>query len=261
MALFVALLLPVAVLLAVWQVTAFGVELIRDVTFPGPLQTGTRLIALLGGEPFLDTSLYSHTLDSLKRWVYGFTIAAVLGTGFGLLSGRLAWFRMVLGNIPQILILIPGLAWIPVAILMFGIGETATVFMIAISGFAPIAVNTQAGIRNIDVRFIQAARMMGAAPNSLYLTVLIPASLPEIITGLRIGLGTGWRVLVAAEMIVGTGTGLGYAIIQARWTLDYASSFVCIVIICLIGLLFEQVVLKQVERMTVRRWALLQERP
>ena len=88
------------------------------------------------------------------------------------------------------------------------------------------------------------------------LQVLLPGSLPAILSGLRIGLGNGWRVLVAAEMIVGTGTGLGYSIIQARWTLDYASAFACLGVICVIGLVFEQFIFNPLEQRTIERWAL-----
>lgn len=253
-------LLSVAVVLLIWQFTALGVEFFRQVSFPGPFQTAERLWVLIAGDTLSNVSIYTHTLDSLKRWFMGFSIACACGIGYGLFAGRFAWFEAAFNKIPKLCILVPGLAWVPVAILLFGIGETATVFMIAVSGFAPIAVNTFSGIKNIDIGYIRAARMMGARQNTLFFNVLIPAALPAILSGLRIGLGTGWRVLVAAEMVVGTGTGLGYAIIQARWTLDYASSFVCIAIICTIGQAFEHLFLKQIERRTVRQWSLTQEK-
>ena len=97
---------------------------------------------------------------------------------------------------------------------------------------------------------------MGAGKKALFLQVLLPGSLPAILSGLRIGLGNGWRVLVAAEMIVGTGTGLGYSIIQARWTLDYTSAFACVGVICAIGLVFEQFIFNPLEQRTIERWAL-----
>lgn len=184
----------------------------------------------------------------------GFSIAVTLGIGYGVVAGRVQWIEKATARIPQLMLLVPGLAWIPVAILLFGIGETATLFMIAISAFAPVAINVLGGIKNIDIHLIRAAQMMGAGKNALFFRVLIPAALPALISGLRIGLGTGWRVLVAAEMVVGTGTGLGYSIIQARWTLDYASSFACIAMICMIGLLTEHVFLRQIEKRTIMRW-------
>jgi NitT/TauT family transport system permease protein/taurine transport system permease protein len=245
---------PFVIVVAVWQAAAMTVLYYRGVAFPTPWQTFLKLAALLGGGAISNHSLYVHIFSSLQRWLVGFAIAASLGVGYGLLAGRVKAFERATARIPQLLLLVPGLAWIPVAILLFGIGEPATIFMIAVSAFAPIAINVLAGIKDIDTHLIRAAQMMGAGKNALFFRVLIPAALPSLISGLRIGLGTGWRVLVAAEMIVGTGTGLGYSIIQARWTLDYTSSFACIAVICGIGLIFEQVVFKQLEKQTIERW-------
>ena len=128
--------------------------------------------------------------------------------------------------------------------------------MIAVTAFCPVALNVLAGMKRVDATYIRAARMMGARGSTLLRRVLMPGTLPYALTGLRVGLGNGWRVLVAAEMIVGAGTGLGYSIIQARWTLDYASSFGCIVIICVIGLVVEQLVFGPLETRTVERWGL-----
>jgi ABC-type nitrate/sulfonate/bicarbonate transport system permease component len=251
---------PLLIVLIAWQIVALWVIFLRGVAFPTPAKTFLRLLDLIEGVKLIDHSIYKHVASSLKRWIIGFSIAAVCGLAHGLLAGRILAVEKATARIPQLLLLIPGLAWIPVAILLFGIGEPATIFMIAISSFAPIAINVQSGIKNVDIRFIHAAQMMGTGRRSLFFSVLIPAALPSILTGLRIGLGTGWRVLVAAEMVVGTGTGLGYSIIQARWTLDYPSSFACIVVICGIGLLFEKVVLNQIEKHTIARWAPVSEK-
>lgn len=256
----IPIFIPLAIVLAIWQIAAEAVIHLRGVPFPSPWQTFFRLVLLLAGDQLSNHSLYVHIGSSLYRWLIGFAIAASLGISYGLIAGRVKLFELATSKIPQVLLLIPGLAWIPVAILLFGVGETATIFMIAISAFAPVAINVLSGIKNIDRQLIRAAEMLGAGKNTLFFQVLIPAALPSVLSGLRIGLGTGWRVLVAAEMVVGTGTGLGYSIIQARWTLDYASSFACIAVICIIGLLFEQVFFKQLERRTVERWTLREEK-
>jgi len=247
-------ILPFLIVLAVWQIAALSILHYRGVAFPTPCQTLLRLVGLLTGERFLDYSLYKHIGSSLQRWIAGFSIAAVLGISYGLLAGSIHLFEKATAKIPQMLLLIPGLAWIPVALLLFGVGESATIFMIAMTAFAPIAINVHTGVKDIDIRLIHAATMLGAGRRILFFKVLLPASLPSLVSGLRIGIGTGWRVLVAAEMVVGTGAGLGYAIIQARWNLDYASSFSCIVVICCIGLLCEQVLFGRIEqRMAERR--------
>jgi ABC-type nitrate/sulfonate/bicarbonate transport system permease component len=204
----------------------------------------------------MDHSIYRHTFDSLVRWGYGFLVASAAGVFFGLAAGWWRTLDRLTSPAVQVLQLIPGLAWIPVALLLFGVGENATRFMIAITAFAPIAINVTDGVKQVDARYIRAAQMMGTKGKDLFLRVLLPGALPQIISGLRVGLGNSWRVVVAAEMVVGTGSGLGYAIVQSRWTLDFTASFACIIVIALIGLLVEQAVLKPLEKRTIRRWGL-----
>jgi len=246
----------VLLVLSVWQVTAMTVTAWRNVPFPTPWVTVLRLIEALGGEILVDHSLFRHVGDSLGRWIMAFAVASIAGIAFGLAAGWWPVIERLTMPIIHILQLVPGLAWIPVAILMFGVGEKATFFMIALTVFAPVVINAVSGVKRVDVMFLRAAKMLGAGRSSMFLRVLLPGALPQLLSGLRVGLGNGWRVLVAAEMIVGTGTGLGYAIVQARWTLDYASAFVCIMIICLVGLATEHLVFSPLEKITVERWGL-----
>lgn len=242
--------------IAVWQATAMAVTAWRHVPFPTPWVTSLRLIGALGGEIMVDHTLLRHAGDSLGRWIAAFGMASVAGVAFGLAAGWWRPLEQLTMPAVHILQLVPGLAWIPVAILIFGVGEKATFFMIALTVFAPAVINVVSGVKRVDVALLRAARMLGAGPSALFLRVLIPGALPQILSGLRVGLGNGWRVLVAAEMIVGTGTGLGYAIVQARWTLDYAAAFVCIIVICLVGLATEHLVFRPLEKLTVERWGL-----
>ena len=250
---------PFLLVIILWQLIAFIVTHLRDVPFPTPLATALRLLTVVGGDSLLNHSIYRHTFDSLARWGVGFGVAVFCGILFGLVSG---WWRllerMTMPSV-HILQLIPGLAWIPVAILFFGVGERATFFMICITAFSPIAINVVDGVKRVDENHIRAAHMLGTTGKNLFFRVLLPGSLPQIITGLRVGLGNSWRVLVAAEMIVGTGTGLGYSIIQSRWTMDYTSAFVCIFVICFIGLIMERFVFTHLEHRTVERWGLGRE--
>jgi len=249
-------MIPVLIVILFWQFIATLVTGIRGVPFPAPWETIVKLGALIGGQSLSDHTLYRHVVDSLVRWLVGFSIAALTGIAYGLVAGSARRVEDATYPILYILQLIPGLAWIPVAILLFGIGETATIFMIAVTAFTPVAINVLTGVKQLDTTYVRAARMMGAGKRALFVQVLLPGSLPAILSGLRIGLGNGWRVLVAAEMIVGTGTGLGYSIIQARWTLDYAAAFACVGVICIIGLLLEQLIFNPLEKRTVERWAL-----
>ncbi len=246
----------VALPLALWWAVAMVVTQMRHVLFPTPYATLLRLAELVEGKPLNDVTIYRHVGDSIRRWALGFGLATVLGIGLGLLLGWSRWLQRLSMPTVTVIQLIPGLAWIPVAILLFGVCERATVFMIAVTAFAPIVINTTAGVRSVDEVFVRAARMMGANDRTLFARILFPGSLPHLLSGLRVGFANGWRVLVAGEMIVGTGTGLGYSIIQARWTLDYPGAFVCIAIICAFGLLVERGIMLPLERRTVERWGL-----
>ncbi|WP_321392434.1 ABC transporter permease [uncultured Desulfuromusa sp.] len=242
-----------------WQAVAWGVDWWRGAPFPTPFETAWKLLKMLSGEPFLGHSIYLHTLSSMGRWLSGFSIAVIGGALIGMAAGRWRTFERLIMPSVQVLQLIPGLAWIPVAILLFGIGDASTLFMIAVTAFSPIAINVAGGVKRVDEMYIRAARMLGLNNRMLFRTVLLPGALPHILSGLRVGLGSSWRVLVAAEMVVGRGTGLGYAIIQSRWTLDFAKAFVCIAIICVIGLIVEQVIFIPLERRTIELWGLKRE--
>lgn len=237
-----------------WQCMALAVTSARGVAFPTPGDTALSLLKLFGGMELAGRPIYAHVADSLVRWAWGFGVAAVAAVVYGLLAGCRRVVEELTVPIVHMLQLVPGLAWIPVALLVFGIGERATIFMIAVTAFSPIAINVLSGVKRVDGTFVRAGRMLGARGPGLFVRVLIPGSLPSILSGLRIGMGNSWRVLVAAEMVVGTGTGLGYAIIQSRWTLDYPAAFACVAIICLIGLVLDRCVFAVIERATVERW-------
>ncbi len=239
-----------------WQIVAVIVSSARGVDFPTPVMTAGHLARLLTGEDLVDQSIYRHIEDSLRRWVTGFSLAAACGLAFGLAAGREGVFRRLTLPLVHCLQLVPGLAWIPVALLLFGISEKTTVFMIAVTAFPPVAINVLAGVKEVDATYLRAARMLGARGTTLVFRVLLPGALPHILSGLRVGLGNGWRVLLAAEMVVGTGTGLGYSIIQSRWTLDYISAFACLAVIMFIGLAVERLVFANLERWTIERWRL-----
>ena len=251
-----SVLWTIGLVLVAWFVVAELVSGLRGVDFPSPWTTGKALLALLVGKPLAAQSLSRHLMDSLCRWGIGFVIAAAAGLVYGLAAGCSERIGHITLPVVHMLQLIPGLAWIPVALLLFGIGAQATVFMIAATAFAPIAINVTDGVKRVDATYLRAARMLGAGGWQLVGGVLLPGALPQILCGLRVGLGSGWRVLLAAEIIVGTGTGLGYAIIQSRWTLDYPAAFACLAVICAIGLLIEHCLFARLERATVNRWRL-----
>ena len=242
--------------LGCWMLVAWLVQRIRGVSFPTPYECLLSLRDMLCGGEFLEHSIYHHLGVSFLRWVEGFALGAGAGLIYALTAGWWYVLRRLTLPVVEALQLVPGLAWIPVAILLFGLNSTATVFMIAITTFPAVAIAGIMGVRGVDRRYVCAARMCGAGSGVLFLTVFLPGAMAHVISGLRIAIGAAWRVLVAAEMIVGSGDGLGYAIIQSRWTMDYVSAFVCIIIIAGMGQAVERFVLSPLERITIRRWGI-----
>lgn len=159
--------------------------------------------------------LWSYTIDSLRRVAVGFGAAAVLGIPFGLTLGWYPAASQVVNPLLQILRPISPIAWIPLSIIFFGVGDTSAVFLIFLSAFFPIVVASVDGVSNVPAVYRRAGRNFGLTPLQLLTKVVFPAALPQIIIGLRIALGIAWLVVVAAEMIA-VDSGLGYLVIDAR---------------------------------------------
>jgi ABC-type nitrate/sulfonate/bicarbonate transport system, permease component len=240
--------------LGLWQLTAVLIQATRGVPFPTPWDCFLGLMQLLGGAKFLGHSIYQHITASFQRWSAGFFIALAGGMIYAGVAVCIPWFKTITKPTVEVLQLIPGLAWVPVVILMFGLNAAATVAIITLTTFPIIAVSASMGFGSVPSSYIQVGRMCGYGLWGLFRTVYIPCALPHLLSGLRIALGSSWRVLVAAEMVVGAGNGLGYAIIQSRWTMDYVAAFVCIIIIAVIGLAIERLLLAPLERRVKRYW-------
>ncbi|MCG2583413.1 ABC transporter permease [Massilia sp. TS11] len=170
---------------------------------------GSRLAWMFSGE------LIGDAIGSLYRVVLGFLIGAGLALPLGLAMGAsarvYAWFNPLI----QILRPIPPIAYIPLSILWFGLGNPPAVFLIALGAFFPVLMNTIAGVRHVDGIYIRAARNLGASGSTLFLRVILPAAVPYILSGVRIGIGTAFIVVIVSEMIA-VNNGLGYRILEAR---------------------------------------------
>lgn len=241
---------------ALWQALALWERQVRGVPFPGPWDVLLRLGGLLSGEPWLGGSLAAHLSASAGRWAMGFTLGAGLGLGWGLLMGGSRLASRLTRPWLEIVQVVPGLAWIPVALLIFGVGPAATVAMITVTTIPAVALAAAMGLQAMDRHQLAAARMLGAGRIALVLTIILPAMLPHLLTGLRLGMGAAWRVLVAGEMVVGVGGGLGYAILQSRWSLDFEGALAGVLVIALVGLVLERGVFGTLERLTVDRWGM-----
>jgi NitT/TauT family transport system permease protein len=204
------LLLPFGVVflgLALWQ---FGCDVSKTTVFPTPIGT-LRGMAYL----FTDGTIFRYSIASLFRVGWGFSIAALVGIPLGLWAGWSTRSFRALNPIIQGLRPISPIAWIPFSILWFGVGDLTAVFLIFLSSFFPIVVGTMAGVRNIPLVHIRSAQNFGVRGLELFRCVVLPASMPQIITSLRLALGVAWLVVVAAEMIA-VNSGLGYLINDAR---------------------------------------------
>ena len=239
---------PLALIVALVAVWWFTVVASGTIIFPTPWDVvlGTLELARLG-------SLWDHIASSLFRVGSGYLLAAAVAIPLGLLMG---WFKGVfatLNPLIQILRPISPIAWIPLAILWFGVGNFSPIFLIFLASVFPIIVETAAGVHSIERQYIRAAQNFGVSGLALFRQVVIPASLPHIITGMRISLGVAWLVVVAAEMIA-LRSGLGYLIIDSRNAGNRYDLVVAgMVIIGLTGLLLD-ILMRQLEKLKGVRW-------
>ncbi|MGA2427597.1 MAG: ABC transporter permease [Candidatus Acidiferrum sp.] len=199
--------LAAALLLAVWH---FSVIWTATKVFPSPLSVEKGLAELLRKHV-----LWADIGDSLRRVAIGFGTAVVIGIPLGLTLGWYPAANQVLNPVLQILRPISPIAWIPVAIIFFGIGDRAAIFLVFLGAFFPIVVACVSGVSNVPSIFRRAGRNFGLSPAQILARVVFPAALPQILIGLRIALGIAWLVVVAGEMIA-VDSGLGYLVIDSR---------------------------------------------
>jgi NitT/TauT family transport system permease protein len=232
-------------LIACWWVIVVQTE---SAIFPTPLQVVTGTMELVA-----DGTLWEHISASLFRVGIGFLSATLVAVPMGLWMGRVEGAYRTLNPIFQILRPISPIAWIPLAILWFGVGNVSPIFLIFIASVFPMIVQTAAGVHTIEKRYLRAADNFGVSRYTLFRQVIIPAVLPEIIVGMRIGLGVAWLVVVAAEMIA-LRSGLGYLIMDSRNAGNrYDLVIASMVIIGIIGLLLDGT-MRRLEGLKSIRW-------
>jgi ABC-type nitrate/sulfonate/bicarbonate transport system permease component len=215
-------------------------------------------LLLMRPQPWLyGPSIYQHLLASFVRAIAGFVLAAALAIPMGLLVGRNRAVREYLEPVIRLLYPIPGIAWIPLAILWFGLTDKAVIFVVFIAEFFAMFFNTEAGARAINPLLIDAARCYGARGFTLVRRVILPATIPYIITGLRIALGGAWRMIVAAEMLAAK-TGVGFVLMQARYQFRAADLMMAMILISVVGYGTEKLIVRTLERRTIGKWEVVQ---
>lgn len=225
--------IALAVGVAVWAVlAALNVE-----SLPGPLA-----VAGKAGDLIADGTLADDLLASLRRVFTGFALGTALAIPVGFLMGWYPTARGLLEPYVQFFRTIPPLALIPLAIVLMGIGETPKVFVIFLAAFLSCVISTYQGVVNVDKTLINAARVLGASDGTIFGRVVVPASTPFILVGMRVGLGSAWGTLVAAELLAAQ-AGLGHRMQSAQLYYDLPTIFVGIIAIGVLGLIMDRLLM------------------
>ena len=222
---------------------------VNSLILPGPLDV-VRTFVSLTHEKFAGYTIQAHLASSLLRFIFGFVLAAVIGIPLGLAMG---WFRTldyVISPLFEAVRFVAPIAWVPFAVLWFGTGIGGPVLIIFAGAFPPCLINAHRGARYVDRHLIEAALTLGASDRRIIFDVLLPASLPSIVAGLRVSAGLGWQSLIGAELIV-VSAGIGYLMVQGQSNLNTATVMSGMIAIGIIGVIID-VALRTLERLVAR---------
>lgn len=244
-----------AVIIGIWEVISklgiFPTFMFPPIIIPnepgGVTVIGTLISSILSGQ------ILTATGTTLVRLLVGFSIAVVLGLTFGFLIARYKWVDDTLGFFVTALQSIPSIVWFPLAIVWFGLGNAAILFIVAIGATWTMTVNSSAGFKNVPSIYLNAAKTLGSSGSHLVRTVVIPASIPHIISGLRVAWAFAWRAIMAGELLGSTG-GLGYLLDLGRsiQAMDLVLSIM--IVIGIIGTIIDNQVFLRMERAVARRY-------
>lgn len=242
---------PFLMLAVVWEAVALA-GVFPPKLFP-PLETVFSTLAVLA----VNGILWAHTEGTLLRLVLGFLLAAAVGVVLGILMGRFQVVEDVFLPAVSFAYPIPGLAYAPLFVLWFGLGNLPAILLVGMASCFVIIINSWKGVKAAKPLWLRAAGVMGANERQMFWKVILPAALPYILNGLRLGLAQAWRILVVVEMLMAVERGLGWMIFGARQFLNTDVMLAGIIVIGLVGLLLEKQVFERIERYTVVRWGML----
>lgn len=246
-----ALVVPALLLLGWHAAIAAGMSRL----IPAPAEVARYMVDFaVGGiwDDAFSATLHLHLLASMGRVYGGFALAALAAVPLGLLIGRNDAVRAMLDPFLQMMRPIPVTAWLPLSMILFGLGPRSAFFLVFLGAFYPILLNTVFGVRSVDRRLFEAASMLGCTGSAQFFRVVLPAALPSIFTGLRLGLGLAWFVIVVGEM-TGVPQGLGAVIMDGR-TLSRTELVICgMIVIGVAGYLSDRCVVAAMNRLL--RWS------
>jgi NitT/TauT family transport system permease protein len=246
-----ALVVPLALLLG-WHL---AVKAGMTRLIPSPADVAEYMVDFaIGGiwDDAFSATLHIHLFASMTRVYGGFALAALVAVPLGLLIGRNEQVRALLDPFLQLMRPIPVTAWLPLSMILFGLGPRSAFFLVFLGAFYPILLNTVFGVRSVEKRLFEAASMLGCSGTAQFFRVVLPASLPSIFTGLRLGLGLAWFVIVVGEM-TGVPQGLGAVIMDGR-TLSRTELVICgMIVIGIAGFISDRVIVAIMNRLL--RWS------
>lgn len=214
----------------------------KPYTFSSPVEVLNTLIGLIK-----DNTLFIAIITSLKRLVIGYVISILIGVTIGLIIVK---YKYIDENLSPLILgfqTIPSVCWIPFAILWYGINENTILFVTVIGSIFSIAISTESGIKNVNPIYIKAAKTMGAGGRKLYFDVIIPAAMPQIVSGMKQGWSFAWRALMAGEMLSGT-KGLGQVLMAGRDLGDISQVMAVMIVIVAFGLVFDKLLFGKIEQ-------------
>ena len=236
-------------LVAGWEII-FRLGVWNAALFPSP---GSVVNTLIHG--IADRSLLIATGVSLRRLLLGYGISLLLGVPLGVLLARVRWLNDTVGSLIMGLQTLPSICWLPLALLWFGLNDRAILFVVVMGAFLAIVVGVQDGVRNLPPTYLRAARTMGTNPLSLYVEVLLPASLPAILTGAKLGWSFAWRSLMSGELLF-VSLGLGHMLMMGRELGDMSQVIAVMLVIVALGLLTDRTIFGALESHVRERWGL-----
>ena len=242
---------PFLLLLAVWETVARA-GVFPEKLFPRLGTVGATLWRLL-----TTGVLLAATEGTLVRLGLGFLLAAIVGVALGIAMGRFRLIEDLFLPAVSFAYPIPGLSYAPLFVLWFGLGDIPAVLLVGVASCFIIIINTWKGVKAVKPVWLRAAETMGAGERDLFRKVIVPAALPYVLTGLRLGLSQAWRILVAVEMLMAVDQGLGWMIFGAQQFLATDVMLSSITMIGVVGVLLEKQVFERLERYTVVRWGML----
>ena len=244
-------LFPFAVVGAIWEIIAWAGLFPRRL-FPTLEEVAASFVHLT-----IMGILPHHAIETIIRLLSGFALAALIGVTIGVLMGRSRRAEDICLPLVSICAPIPGVAYAPLFLLWFGLGNISAVLLVGFVSAFPIIFNSWTGVKAVKEIWVRSAQSMGANDRSLFRHVILPGALPYILTGMRLGLAQAWRILVAVEMLAAVPWGLGWLIFGARKFLNTDAMMAGIVVIAIIGLALEKFVFQKIENYTVVRWGMI----